>query len=104
MAIVRSKNSPAIWQVLALLLSALYVVPMLYIVMTSLTPGNEPVGQVPSHLVFSNYVDAFAASDFGVFLFNSVVVDTLHWRHLWAVAGLIWAGTLTGHRDEQRPR
>lgn len=74
MAIVRSKNSVAIWQVLALLLSALYVVPMLYIVMTSLTPGNEPVGQVPSHLVFSNYIDAFAASDFGVFLFNSVVV------------------------------
>jgi multiple sugar transport system permease protein len=74
MAIVRTKNSVAIWQVLALLLSALYVVPMLYIVMTSLTPGNEPVGQVPSHLVFSNYIDAFAASDFGVFLFNSVVV------------------------------
>jgi hypothetical protein len=24
-------------------------------------------------------------------LANSVVVDTLHWRHLWLVAGLIWA-------------
>jgi hypothetical protein len=24
-------------------------------------------------------------------LVNSVVVDTLHWRHLWLVAGLIWA-------------
>jgi hypothetical protein len=23
---------------------------------------------------------------------NSFVVDTLHWRHLWLVAGLIWAG------------
>lgn len=24
-------------------------------------------------------------------IFNSVVVDTLHWRHLWMVAALIWA-------------
>lgn len=37
-------------------------------------------------------------------LFNSVVVDTLHWRHLWVVAGLIWAGALTGRaRDVLRP-
>ena len=26
-------------------------------------------------------------------LANSVFVDTLHWRHLWFVAALIWAGT-----------
>ena len=25
-------------------------------------------------------------------LANSLLVDTLHWRHLWIVAGLIWAG------------
>jgi hypothetical protein len=25
-------------------------------------------------------------------LVNSIFVDTLHWRHLWAVAALIWAG------------
>jgi O-antigen ligase len=25
-------------------------------------------------------------------LVNSFVIDTLHWRHLWVVAGLIWAG------------
>ncbi|MFT4034876.1 MAG: O-antigen ligase family protein [Patulibacter sp.] len=37
-------------------------------------------------------------------LFNSVVVDTLHWRHLWAVAGLIWAGTLTGRAAERNDR
>jgi hypothetical protein len=23
---------------------------------------------------------------------NSFVIDTLHWRHLWIVAALIWAG------------
>src|SRR5438128_1164889 len=27
-------------------------------------------------------------------IFNSVVVDTLHWRHLWFVAALIWASSL----------
>jgi hypothetical protein len=26
-------------------------------------------------------------------IFNSFVVDTLHWRHLWVVAALIWAST-----------
>jgi O-Antigen ligase len=26
-------------------------------------------------------------------LVNSIFVDTLHWRHLWVVAALIWAGT-----------
>jgi O-antigen ligase len=26
-------------------------------------------------------------------LANSIFVDTLHWRHLWLVAALIWAGT-----------
>jgi O-antigen ligase len=25
-------------------------------------------------------------------IFNSTVVDTLHWRHLWVVVALIWAG------------
>jgi O-antigen ligase len=27
-------------------------------------------------------------------LFNSAVVDTLHWRHLWLVAALIWAASM----------
>ena len=29
---------------------------------------------------------------------NSFFVDTLHWRHLWLVAGLIWAGACAGQR------
>jgi hypothetical protein len=29
-------------------------------------------------------------------ILNSVVVDTLHWRHLWVVAALIWAGAMRG--------
>ena len=32
-------------------------------------------------------------------LANSAFVDTLHWRHLWLVAGLIWAGSLRGARQ-----
>jgi O-antigen ligase len=28
-------------------------------------------------------------------LANSLVIDTLHWRHLWLLAGLIWAGTMS---------
>jgi hypothetical protein len=34
-------------------------------------------------------------------LANSVFVDTLHWRHLWLVAGLIWAGS--ARRLDGRP-
>ncbi len=34
-------------------------------------------------------------------LVNSVVVDTLHWRHLWVVAGLIWAASMIGERRER---
>lgn len=29
-------------------------------------------------------------------LINSFVVDTLHWRHLWLIAALVWAGSMRG--------
>src|SRR5207237_6866316 len=29
-------------------------------------------------------------------IFNSVVVDTLHWRHLWVLVALIWAAAVRG--------
>jgi O-antigen ligase len=32
-------------------------------------------------------------------LVNSFFVDTLHWRHLWLVAALIWIGALRGEGD-----
>lgn len=32
-------------------------------------------------------------------IFNSFVVDTLHWRHVWVVAGLIWAGAVVSRRQ-----
>src|ERR1700730_17116685 len=30
-------------------------------------------------------------------IFNSVVVDTLHWRHLWVLVALIWAAAARGY-------
>jgi O-antigen ligase len=32
-------------------------------------------------------------------LANSFFVDTLHWRHLWVIAALIWAGAMRGYRS-----
>jgi O-antigen ligase len=32
-------------------------------------------------------------------LANSFFIDTLHWRHLWFVAALIWAGAMLGYRS-----
>jgi O-antigen ligase len=41
-------------------------------------------------------------------LANSIFIDTLHWRHLWLVAALIWAGTMRPRtprvRSALRPR
>jgi hypothetical protein len=31
---------------------------------------------------------------------NSLFIDTLHWRHLWLIAALIWAGVM---RPDPRP-
>jgi O-antigen ligase len=31
-------------------------------------------------------------------LANGFFIDTLHWRHLWLVAALIWAGSVSEHR------
>jgi hypothetical protein len=31
-------------------------------------------------------------------LANSFFIDSIHWRHLWLVAGLIWAGQVVRPR------
>jgi O-antigen ligase len=36
-------------------------------------------------------------------LLNSLVVDTLHWRHVWIVMALIWAGRARGKLPRRRP-
>jgi hypothetical protein len=35
-------------------------------------------------------------------LANSLFIDSLHWRHLWIVAGLIWAGALSDRFPERQ--
>ena len=42
---------------------------------------------------------ALLASWLGL-LANSFFVDTLHWRHLWVVAGLIWCASVQSHQLE----
>ena len=36
-------------------------------------------------------------------LANSFVIDTLHWRHLWIVAALVWAGMMRGYGGALTP-
>ena len=77
MAALRPERARWSWHALALLLAALYLVPMLYIVVVSLTPNGEPVGQLPSHFDFGNYATAFASANFGLFLLNSIAVAVI---------------------------
>jgi O-antigen ligase len=37
-------------------------------------------------------------------LINSAVVDTLHWRHLWVVAALIWVADMRGRAEDAAAR
>ncbi len=47
------------------------------------------------------YVKAVAASLLGLLL-NSIVVDTLHWRHFWIILAFPWIDK-GGHRSENMP-
>ena len=73
-AVNRGSVVKAVFHCLALLVSALYAVPMAYVVMVALTPDGEWIGAWPSHLEFANFVEAFGSSNFLQFFFNSVVV------------------------------
>jgi O-antigen ligase len=55
--------------------------------------GRDTHG-IGSAALFASWLGLIASSFF---------VDTLHWRHLWLVAALIWVGTL-GERDGQAAR
>ncbi|MGQ4494656.1 carbohydrate ABC transporter permease [Dermabacteraceae bacterium P13264] len=60
-----------------LVLLALYLIPMLYILMVSLTPTGESTASLPSRLEFGNYAEALAAADFGQFFLNSAIVTVV---------------------------
>lgn len=68
------QNGRAVMQTIALCLTALYAVPMAYIVMVSLTPDGEWIGAWPSTAEVSNYSRAFLSADFLRFFLNSAVV------------------------------
>lgn len=63
--------------VVALLLTAMYLIPLLYIIMVSLTPTHESTIRIPSHAAFGNYVQAFVSSNFGQAFINSLVVTLI---------------------------
>lgn len=62
---------------LAIMLAALYAVPMAYIVMVSVTPDGQSPGSWPNHLELDNFVKAFASTNFVQFFFNSAIVAVL---------------------------
>lgn len=66
--------SAALLHAVALLITALYAVPMAYTLMVALTPNGEWIGAMPSRPEFSNFVDAFLSADFLRFFGNSLVV------------------------------
>lgn len=70
----RDKRGRALLYPVMLVLLALYLIPLLYIAMVSLTPVGESTAGIPSRLDFSNYPRALAASDFGWFFVNSMIV------------------------------
>lgn len=63
---------PLMWVLLAL-----YLIPLLYILMVSLTPVGESTAGFPSRLDITNYPRALAASDFWWFFLNSTIVTVV---------------------------
>jgi len=89
-------------QVTLILLSALFLAPLLWMVATSLKPENEIMGEgaklLPSRLVWSNYPDAFSygSQDLGYIPFlaygkNTLVVTIL------AVIGSVISNSLVAY-------
>lgn len=74
MAPGQGKASVAVWHAAALLLTALYLVPIAYVVLVAITPNGEITGIWPSHPELDNFVKAFTSTNFVRFFFNSAVV------------------------------
>ncbi|OWV82425.1 ABC transporter permease [Rhizobium sp. R634] len=68
------ERSSSIFQAIAMMVTALYAVPMLYIVLVALTPNGEWIGSWPSRFDLSNFSNAFLSADFLRFFLNSAVV------------------------------
>ncbi len=73
----QKRRTRSLLYVLGLLVSAVYLVPMAYVVLAALTPTGEPMGRVPSQFTWSNFVDGLTSDAFGTFALNSVVVSVV---------------------------
>ena len=63
---------------LALVVTALYLIPMLYIILVALTPkGENTATGMPSYLAWSNFAESMQASDFPLFFLNSTIVTLI---------------------------
>lgn len=58
--------------VVALVVTAMYVIPMIYVVMVSLTPTGE--SGMPSRLATENYPESIEAAQFTQLMFNSALI------------------------------
>lgn len=71
---IKGKSNPILFAV-AITITAMYLIPMFYIAMVSLTPVDEATGSVPSRLAFENYPQALQSGDFPLYLFNSLAIS-----------------------------
>ena len=71
-----SRKEKIVNQVVLALFALFALVPLLGVVLSSLTPSAENFGgfALPSRLVFSNYADAWARGNFSVYMLSSVIV------------------------------
>jgi O-antigen ligase len=67
---------------LGLVLALAFVLGTLLIALTNAFAGRDTFG-IASAALLGAWVGMIV---------ESAVIDTLHWRHLWLVAALIWAG------------
>jgi multiple sugar transport system permease protein len=64
----------AVLQAIALLVTALYAVPMAYVVMVAVAPYGEWTGGLPSRIELGNFAAALTSANFLRFFANSAVV------------------------------
>jgi O-antigen ligase len=69
----------------------LLTVVLLFLVTLAAATRNAVAGRTTFGIGSATLLAAWCGT-----LANSVFVDTLHWRHLWLIAALIWIGAMIG--------
>lgn len=74
----RATRQRRIYTTLGLLVCAMYLVPMGFVLLVSLTPDGQPTdGTLPSALAPENYSRAIASTDFLLYLGNSLLISVV---------------------------